>query len=196
MSLMLRKKAQVVLDKFNMQNFHVTIGDDPKNLKIVTECGKPMADIHGIVFNRMSPTPDEVAYSVELLEDFLTTHKVQFDAYMKAKIALGKLTEVTMKDGDRHIWIDHHYSNEKPDTVFCIYQDGFLSVRLDSKGDVNKVWIREGTHHDVSLKDVDNFTTDPKKLISARKYNKDWDTYTKTEKKVNDMLQELSTCDI
>ena len=66
MSLILRAKAQPILNDFDLDPFHVGL-DHYRNMVIETNCGKPFATVHGVQFSRTNPTAAEMDVSLELL---------------------------------------------------------------------------------------------------------------------------------
>lgn len=96
MSLILRRECQDQLDQAGLGSYHVEIKGgrgDNKNLCIVGECGQPFITLYGVSFAKLAPTRGEIAYAVELLREFLASHKVKIDAYLKAKIEFMKKEE-------------------------------------------------------------------------------------------------------
>lgn len=89
MSLMLRKSCQEILDKYHIDDLHVSI-DSRERLAIVSECGKPFMTIQGIHFNRQQPTSAEIEYATELLDNFLLTHIADISLYRKRKATYEK----------------------------------------------------------------------------------------------------------
>ncbi len=192
MSLMLRKTCQIVLDNYNLQNYHVTISETTKCLAIVTECGKPLANIEGITFSRICPTKDEIVYASELLRDFLTTHKVQFGLYVTARNAFVKLKEIEMSSKDGMVYFNTNYG--KPDDMYLSYMDGPFKFHLDDVGNIAKIEINDEKKAKPAT--LTAYKYSGSKATKAYKHLDAYRQYKKEERIINDMLLALSTCDI
>ncbi len=192
MSLMLRKKCQIILDSYNLQNYHVTISEETKCLKIVTECGKPMANIEGITFSRICPTKDEIVYASELLQDFLTTHKVQFGLYVQARTTFINKKVIEMESKDGKVYFHTNYGS--PDDMYLSYMDGPFKFHLDDAGNIAKIEINDEKKAKPAV--LTAYKYNSAKGAKAYKHLDAYRQYKKEQGIVDAMLVELSSCDI
>lgn len=89
MSITLRQESQPILDNFDLHNFHCDI-TSARHLCIVASCGKPLANVSGIKFSKLSPSISEITYACTLLNDFLTTHIDELKNVLNCTSSLNK----------------------------------------------------------------------------------------------------------
>lgn len=74
MSVILRAKAQPILDKYGLENAHTIISEGSRQLCIVTSCGRPLVRISGITFSRIAPSATEIDHALEFLGTYLENY--------------------------------------------------------------------------------------------------------------------------
>lgn len=186
MSLLFRKKVQPILDKVGLANYHVAI-NRYKNVEIQGECGQSLIVIGGIEFSRVGPNGKEIDYAVELMQDFVDTHKVLIGEFNDAVTELTKARTTMGKNPDMSDrW---HYDNE------VRYTDGCFEVYLSKNGKVH-VNTNRNSKKPYTVKVINDFKLDPLKLKIAQKYIKDAELVNKARSKVNKITEKLGKCDI
>lgn len=185
MSLMLRKQCQPVLDANSLANYHVGISAN-KRLIVVEECGKPLLALSGVVFSNKTPTNKEIIYAVELLGDFIATHKLKIDLYIK-ELAIFK----------KEVVPNLNVVNITNVGATAIYKEELYYFYLSKNtGAVEKVELRHSRGNVLSLVNFKKHAVDYKKLEAAIKVYKKYLLYSKKRTNIQELHSSLSLCDI
>lgn len=187
MSLLLRKGCQDSLDAAGLGVYHVEITNN-NYLGLVGECGQPLVTIHGIKFNRSTPSVAEIEYAVELFEAFLVKHKTNIMKYLKATQAFKLKDEITLPDS----LSETSYRNE------FSYKQGDFKVEFQftkSKG-IENIEIKSKSKVPITITEATKMKINKKLLEANIKAIKDRLVYRELEQKVADMYSELSKCEI
>ena len=181
MSLILRKQCQEGLNKEGLSHYHIQIAEHGKHLQIVGECGKPLVEIFGIRFTKMSPAAGEIDYAAELFTEFLLTHGATIHQYVIKATAFQKLKEIKKTNAPFGIEEETNYDNKIHEHVLTGYtisiNDGIMqfSYRTDKKG--GRFTFKSGTVRSsvkANPEGVTDYIANKTLLIAAKKYIKEF----------------------
>lgn len=197
MSLMLRKACQEILDTNVLQNYHVDINVDTKQLDIVGECGRILVSIAGIKFVKLQPSRAEIEYAVELLNAFLVAHSSRIYTYLEA---LGKFNKkpVMERDTDKYKITNNGLPVKGIIGYRILYKDDFFLYTLDNASTNAPVLttIRNSNLSIDALRALSHWNFDFQAFKDAKAYLKKYTAYANEERKLKNQLLELSVCDI
>jgi hypothetical protein len=174
MSLTLRKQAQSILDTNNLQELHISINNNNKCLTLTGECGEPFITISGILFSRNTPNKSEIDYACELLDIFITKHKITLlDAINIAR-------KVKQYPEQPHIKDNLKYDNYPNKVMFTmlnnlivnIYED--LRIDIKTKNNTKNLSIPEFNKLKISedictkVKDIFKWNNEYQKLLTKK----------------------------
>jgi len=184
MSLLLRQECQKVLDTNGLADYHVRIDGC---LVISGMCGKPLINIYGIKFSKNQPTKAERIYAVELLEEFLLTHKKQIQYYIKEY--------QKFKQIPRTIPVNGSFKIIGYDKNVCRYIDDGLTLRTPpSNSKETKPNIHD--YNNMDIEHISNYCWDEDLFNDAVDYLKEYEVYADKEAALDGLRLKLNTCDI
>ena len=131
MSLMLRLACQPVLDDADLDAYHIELSN--KQMVITTPCGKPLAYVQGVTFNKQNPTRSEIEYAAGLLRDWLARNMTNIETYLSALEDLQRFGEFKKPD-----WVTRDYRNI---VTFRIHVEDTCTVTFDRKGNMINVHL-------------------------------------------------------
>jgi hypothetical protein len=193
MSLLLRKACQPTLEEFKLDNFHVAINTDTKYLEIVSECGKPLLTISGITFTRLQPSGAEIEYAVELLTNYFSTHAAKITTYIKA-LHKFNAKPVFLRKTDKYLIVfTNNYVNGKTISTASgiIYTDGMCNCSFNIHN--SQIFA---TLTDQSFDAFSRYKPSKQAFNDACKYIDAFIVYEAEKDKVEELLKELSVCNI
>lgn len=198
MSLLLRKNCQPILDGANLAEYHVDIAEQ-KYLRIVTECGKPLVNIFGIKFNRLSPNEAEIEYATELLDNFMGTHLPLLNEYMEKKEAY-KRNRVPKND-DWPVRLFENYQSDHRPVAQVEYKEGLFEHSLryymdDGSYTFRSKLLKDQMGEDFSIKHLTDAKCDKKLFNKVKVYLGKYIERDKMEKELNELLSKVAACDI
>jgi len=196
MSLMLRKQCQKQLDDAGLHNYHVDIQQNSyggqKNLVVVGECGQPFITLHGVSFAKLAPTRAEIDFADELLGDFLATHKLKIEEYIKTATEFKQKDEVHLEQPNGTIRVEHGYGSVKGGVS---YEDGLFRVTLDKEGAVERATL-VNNEEVLSFDDATKARLSKKAYEEAIAYRESYYQYAQERELVEDLKRALSKCEI
>ena len=137
MALMLRKAAAPVLQAADLDPYHADLDRITKEFKLYTPCGKTFAIVSGVLFSSLSPTKDEIAYAVELLEFWLLRNKTIIDTYITAFTKLQMYGDLDTTRDDMTIVTTRKYDhtqNKQVESLTVHVKHNDLSFYINSDG--------------------------------------------------------------
>ena len=194
MSLMLRKKCEDILNDTFLENFHVDIDPDTRYLRIVSECGKPLVTISGIVFSRTTPTNAEIEYCADLLEVFITKHRKELLSVIELQKKVKNANNLVNKYPQYEFNTTSSYS-EAPSML--LYIDSIFVIRIYSN---NKIKISvDNKQEEISkdiIKEVLEGTIDRKQVKVVQGIMEEWIQQDKERQELHKAIRLLSICEI
>ena len=203
MSLILRKQCQDSLDKYGLDIYHVRIDERGKHLKIVGECGKPLVEVFGIRFTKITPSMGEIDYAEELFTEFLATHGKTIQEYIAKAKSFNKLKEIIAQTGPFDIDDSTTYNAKKGIHEITSYtltiNDGMMqfNYRTDKKG--NRITFKSSNirgNASATPEKATAFIADPALLVAGKKHIKAYINYTNQESDMEKLKEKLSKCDV
>lgn len=191
MSLMLRKYCQPTLFRAGLGDYHVNM-DAAKNMVVSGECGKPLLTITGITFPKPAPTKVEIEYAEELLVTFLQAHKGELDRYIKLHNKFISIPIPAEEVGTMKIKI----SNAGYPVVYkyrAFYDDGPIVFTMsEDKLNPSPHALKDST----AIVELEQYTLDTSMYTRYAKHFKKYLAWKKIEKELEELREDLSSCDI
>ena len=194
MSLMLRKKCEDILNDTFLQSFHADIDLDTRYLRIVSECGKPLVTISGIVFSRVVPTNAEIEYCADLLDVFITKHKKELFSVIELQKKVNNAVDLVNKYPQYDFNTTSSYSAAPSmilyvDSIFVIriYINNKIKISIDNK--------QEETSKDI-IKEVLEGTIDRKHVKIVQGIMEEWVQQDEERQELHKAIRLLSICEI
>lgn len=194
--LRLRQKIDGILDSMELSFLHIERGYG-KNPVLVTECGKEIINIFGILLPT-SLASKERDYAVELIERYLYTNEDDLRWLIEQKknpIDLNKLTnfDISVRNISSKRWRKNTWVYDNPEyTITLNFKDkkGNVSMTVDEHH-LPRYW--KYTFSDCSAEEIASFIdTQDAHLAAIKEYATEW----KKKQKVDSKIQELSECKI
>lgn len=188
MSLIVREKAQPLLDQAGFSMFHAAmkINYNAPNLMLLrTVCGKQVAVIHGVEFSSANPSVKEIEFAVELLGDWLDRNSEKLSTYVDAWI---KHEEMEAPPDELEGMKHKKYANEHS---VHFYNEHGVEFIINQHGLYDVCWGRSK-----SLKGdwAEKLTVSPDTVKAAAMYLHQWLVYQKLADTVTRLHSELTAC--
>lgn len=199
MSLILRRDCQNILDENGMGQFHVDISDQ-KHLRVVTECGKPLVNIHGIKFNRAVPSEAEIQYAVELFDTFFAKHRLLFKKFVDKQEEYKQL-QPKEKKGWMVTYYNNSWTKSRP-VAELEYEEGFFVHQVWKFLDTGEVSVRSKMvgkselPDDFNIESLNHVKCSKKLFDKAVEYVELFVADKNRREELDDILQKVAECEI
>jgi len=191
MALMLRKDCQQTLNDIGLAPYHADINTNTKKLNLYTTCGKYLAEVAGVTFSTLNPTKAEIAFAVDLLDEWLTKHKSMFVSYLKeleVHRKMGNQIEDTATIAIKTTQRFRVFNNtiNMPRCIVCTQSK--VEYAFDLDGNLNNIsW--EGSKPPSTA-----FQITPENLKRTLAHLKSYMNWVAQENKVAELLEAINTC--
>ena len=201
MSLFLRKACQDLLDGVDLNNYHIQVDENTKNLQIVGECGQVLTSISGIRLSRMAPAKDEIQLALDLFDAFLAKHGSTFKEFIAVKAKADTTKEPDLPKALLNCASKSTYTNEYKAFTFTMHsrknlENGY-ECEVRSNGAIKMPSLALNLH--VYKDDVKQLRTCPlteKEVTVIEKWLKDTSDFNIAVTRKGELLNKLNSCEV